>query len=169
MTTEPFLGFSPQVHSSAWVHPSAHLIGDVIVDEDASIWPTVILRGDCGQIRIGRRSNIQDATVAHGTRGWSTISVGDECTIGHRALLHGCIVGHRCLIGMGSILLDNAEIGHDSFVAAGTLVPPGKVFEPRSFILGSPAKRVREVSSHDLEVIEISIQTYLDLMRSYRG
>jgi carbonic anhydrase/acetyltransferase-like protein (isoleucine patch superfamily) len=166
---EAFMSLTPRVHARAWVHPSAQLLGDVELAEDVSVWPTTVLRGDCGTIRIGARSNVQDATVAHATQGVSQTTVGEECTIGHRVTLHGCTVGNRCLVGMGSILLDNVVLGDECFVAAGALIPPGKKFEPRSFLVGAPAKRVREVTAKDLEAIDHACKTYLELMRGYRG
>lgn len=169
MSSEPFQSFVPVVHPDAWVHTSAQLLGDVALAEGVSVWPTAVLRGDSGSIRIGARSNIQDGTIVHATTGISRTTIGAECTVGHRVILHGCTVGDRCLIGMGSILLDNVEIGAESFVAAGSLIPPGKIFEPRSFVMGSPAKRIREVSSRDLEAIAKSWPIYLELARTYRG
>jgi carbonic anhydrase/acetyltransferase-like protein (isoleucine patch superfamily) len=168
MPSQPFAGLTPSWHATAWVHPSAQLLGDVVLGEDVSVWPTTVLRGDCGRIDIGARTNLQDGTIAHATFGISTTTVGADCTIGHRVLLHGCIVGKRCLIGMGSILLDGVEIGDNSFVAAGSLVTPGKVFAPGSFIMGSPAKRVRDVNDTDRAIIAESVNAYLTLMRAYR-
>ncbi|MFT3709283.1 MAG: gamma carbonic anhydrase family protein [Archangium sp.] len=166
---EAFKSLTPRVHARAWVHPSAQLLGDVELAEDVSVWPTTVLRGDCGTIRIGARSNVQDGSIGHATQGVSMTSVGMECTIGHRVTLHGCTVGNRCLVGMGSILLDNVVLGDECFVAAGALIPPGKKFEPRSFLVGAPAKRVREVTAKDLEAIDHACKTYLELMRGYRG
>lgn len=167
MSTEPFQSWSPVIHPAAWVHPSAQVLGEVLLDEGVSVWPTTVLRGDCGAIRVGARSNVQDGTVAHATRGVSSTSVGVECTIGHRVILHGCTVGSHCLIGMGSTLLDTCEVGDFSFVAAGALLTPGKKFEPRSFIMGSPAKRVREVSAKELEMIDHAWRVYADLVKGY--
>lgn len=161
-------GLLPRLHPTAWVHPSAQLLGDVVLEEDASVWPTSVLRGDCGTIHVGARSNVQDGTIAHATSGLSHTRVGVECTIGHRVILHGCQVGDRCLVGMGSTLLDNVQLGDDCFVAAGALIPPGKIFEPRSFILGAPAKRVREVTAKDLEAMAHAWRVYVDLARRYR-
>ncbi|MCA2980950.1 MAG: gamma carbonic anhydrase family protein [Myxococcaceae bacterium] len=169
MALTPFGALVPRIHPDAWVHPSAELLGDVTLEADVSIWPTCVARGDSGAIRFGARTNFQDGSIAHATRDVSTTSVGDECTIGHRVILHGCTVGHRVLVGMGSIVLDNVVIGDDCFVAAGSLLTPGKVFEPRSFILGSPAKRVREVTSMDLEWIAQSWRVYHELMTAYRS
>jgi carbonic anhydrase/acetyltransferase-like protein (isoleucine patch superfamily) len=169
MTITSYDGLSPTLHPRAWVHPSAQLLGDVTLDEDVSVWPTCVLRGDSGAIRLGARTNIQDGSVAHATRGVSTTTTGVECTIGHRVILHGCTIGSRVLVGMASTLLDNVVVGDDCFIAAGSLLTPGKVFEPRSFIMGSPAKRVREVTSKDLEWIASSCRNYLDLLKKYRG
>ena len=164
---EAFEGFSPIVHPTAFVHASAQLLGDVRLDEDVSVWPTTVLRGDCGTIRIGARSNVQDGSVAHATTGYSQTTVGVECTIGHRVILHGCTVGNRVLVGMGSILLDGVELGDECFVAAGSLLTPGKKFEARSFIVGSPAKRVRAVTDKDLGAIDAAFRSYLHLKRGY--
>lgn len=168
MPSESFRELTPRLHATAWVHPSAQLLGDVELGEDSNVWPLTVLRGDCGTIRIGARTNVQDGTVAHATAGFSETTIGADCTIGHRVILHGCTVGDRCLIGMGSVLLDGCVIGEGSFVAAGSLVTPGKVFEPGSFIVGSPAKRVREVREGDLVMIENACKVYLELVRGYR-
>ena len=167
MSSEAFEGLAPRLHARSWVHASAQVLGDVVLEEEVSVWPTSVLRGDCGTIRVGARTNVQDGTIAHATRGVSQTTIGVECTIGHRVILHGCTVGDRCLVGMGSIVLDQVEIGAESFVAAGSLVTPGKKFEPRSFLVGSPAKRVREVTSKDLEQMAQAWKTYLDLARGY--
>ncbi len=169
MPIERALNFTPVVHSRAWLHPTAVLMGDVHLAEDVSVWPYVVLRGDSGRIQIGARTNVQDATVGHATSGVSTTTVGEDCTIGHRVLLHGCTVGNRCLVGMGSILLDGAELGDDSFLAAGSLLPPGKKFPPKSFLVGSPAKLVRQVTPQDQENIRKGCESYLALLAQYRG
>ncbi len=169
MPIETYRTFNPVVAPTAWVHGSAWLIGDVELGADVSIWPTCVLRGDNGKITIGARTNVQDGTVVHATVGVSTTTVGASCTIGHRVTLHGCQVGDRCLIGMGSTVLDNAVIGDDSFLAAGSLVAPGRKFEPRSFLLGSPARRIREVNARELEAIAHGERVYLGLLREYRG
>ncbi len=168
MASYTYDGMTPRIHSTAWVHPSAQLLGDVEVGEGASVWPTAVLRGDCGPVRVGARTNVQDGCVLHDTDGLSKTLVGSDVTVGHRAILHGCTVGDSCLIGMGSIILDNADVGEWSFVAAGSLITPGRRFEPRSFIMGSPAKRVRECTAKDLEWIAHSSRTYQALARAYR-
>lgn len=168
MAIEPFEQFTPRIHPAAFVHPGAHVIGEVEIGDEASVWPAAVLRGDHGAIRIGARTSIQDGSVAHATENVSTTVVGLECTVGHRVVLHGCKVGDRCLVGMGSILLDGVELGDDCFVGAGTLLTPGKKFPPGSFILGSPGTRVREVSAKEREWIAYSWRAYQDLARRHR-
>ena len=168
MAIEPFERFVPQIHPAAFIHPAATLIGEVTVGEEASVWPSAVLRGDHGAIRIGARTSIQDGSVGHATDGRSVTEVGEECTVGHRVVLHGCRIGHRCLVGMGSVLLDGAELGDECFLAAGSLVTPGKRFPPRSFLLGSPARRMREVTAEQLAWITYSWQAYQDLARRYK-
>jgi carbonic anhydrase/acetyltransferase-like protein (isoleucine patch superfamily) len=166
---ESFEAYHPRVHPTAFVHRGAFLIGAVEIGEEASIWPGVALRGDQGPIRIGARTSIQDGAVSHSTLGLSETEIGEECTVGHRAVLHGCKVGPRCLVGMGAILLDNVELGEFCFVGAGTLLPPRRTFAPRSFILGAPGRRVREVTRAEMDSILGSWQTYQDLCRRYRA
>lgn len=168
MASYSFDGMMPKLHPLAWVHPSAELLGDVELGEHASVWPTSVLRGDNGWVRVGARTNIQDGTVCHATDGVSNTTLGSDVTVGHRVILHGCAVGDWCLIGMGSILLDNVEVGEWSFIGAGALLTPGKKYPPRSYILGSPAKRVREVESKELEAIRSGQRVYVELARRYR-
>jgi carbonic anhydrase/acetyltransferase-like protein (isoleucine patch superfamily) len=168
MAMTRYQDFNPKVHPLAYVHPSAELLGDVEVGEEASLWPTTVLRGDNGWIRIGARTSVQDGSVAHATVGVSNTTIGTDCTIGHRVVLHGCTVGNHCLIGISSTLLDKVEIGDWSFVAAGSLVTPEKKFPPRSFILGAPAKRIREVTEKEIAWIKHSVEVYVGLTRSYR-
>jgi carbonic anhydrase/acetyltransferase-like protein (isoleucine patch superfamily) len=165
---ESFENHLPDVHASAFVHPGAYVLGEVTIAEEASIWPATVLRGDHGAIHVGPRTSVQDGSVAHATEGKSVVRVGAECTVGHRVVLHGCVVGDHCLVGMGSVLLDGAELGEWCFLAAGSLVTPGKRFEPRSFILGSPARRVREVTAKELEWIVYSARAYQDLAVRHR-
>jgi carbonic anhydrase/acetyltransferase-like protein (isoleucine patch superfamily) len=157
------------IHPRAWIHPSAQLMGEVSIAEEVSVWPTVVLRGDSGRLRFGARTNLQDGTIAHATLGATQTTVGEECTIGHRVILHGCTVGDRCLVGMGSILLDGVELGEGCFVAAGSLLTPNKHFEAGSFVMGSPAKRIRAVTPAEQEWIARSCAVYLELMRKQRG
>ena len=157
---------SPKIHATAFVHPSAVLIDDVTLGEEVSVWPTAVLRGDMGFIRLGARTNFQDGAIAHATLGTSNTSVGDACTVGHRAVLHGCAIGNHCLVG---IVLDNVEVGDWSFIAAGSLLTPGKKYEAGSFLVGSPAKRIRAVKDSEREWIQHSCIVYLELMRRNRS
>ena len=154
----------PRVHPTAYIDESAQVIGDVEIGEESSIWPGVVVRGDVNRIRIGRRSNVQDGTVVHVMKDTHETIVGDEVTIGHAAVIHGCRIDDRCLIGMGAILLNGAYVGTCSIVAAGTLLVEGMRVPPRSLVMGSPGKVKRSLS--DEEVAEI--QQYADRYVSYR-
>ncbi|MDD2463092.1 MAG: gamma carbonic anhydrase family protein [Desulfobulbus sp.] len=172
----PYRDYQPQVGKGGWVAPNATLIGDTVLGEDVSLWFGVIVRGDVHRIRIGARTNIQDLCLLHITQhvgeerddadGHPTI-IGSECTVGHRVILHGCTVGDLCLIGMGAILLDGAEIGRESIVGAGSVVTPGKKFPPRSLIMGTPAKVVREVSEAQVQEMHASWRRYVALKNEY--
>jgi carbonic anhydrase/acetyltransferase-like protein (isoleucine patch superfamily) len=166
---QPFAGLVPSIHPSVFVHDSAVIIGDVRLDEDVSIWPTAVLRGDMGLIEIGARTNIQDGAIAHDTGGISVTRIGQRCTIGHRAILHGCIVEDDCLIGMGAIVMDNAVIGRGSIVAAGALVTAKKVIPPGSMVMGSPGQVTRPVSAKDTEWIAYSWKVYLERAQAWRN
>lgn len=145
---------TPQLPESTFVAPGAMVIGDVAVGENCSFWYHAVARGDVGKIRLGDRVNVQDHAMLHMSGGTSNAIIGDDVTIGHRAIIHGALIGNRVLIGMGATILDNAEIGDDSVVGAGALVTGGKVFPPRSLILGSPAKVVKSLS--DAEVAQLT-------------
>lgn len=161
-------GHSPQIHPDAFVHPDATIIGQAIVGARASIWPTTVLRADMGKIQIGEDTSVQDGTIIHLTEGWSETVVGDRVTVGHRVILHGCQVGDDCLIGMGSILLDNVKVGAGSLVAAGSLVPVGMEIPPGSFVRGSPAVVVGPVKEHHTAMIAGGWRTYTDYAKRYR-
>jgi carbonic anhydrase/acetyltransferase-like protein (isoleucine patch superfamily) len=168
MPIENFERYTPRIHPDAFVHSGAWVIGEVEVAEHATVWPGAVLRGDHGAIRIGARTSIQDGTVAHATVEHSQTQVGEECTVGHRVILHGCRIGPRCLIGMGSILLDHVELGEECLVGAGSLLTSNKKFAPRSFILGSPARRIREVTAAEIEWIAFSCKSYRELADRHR-
>jgi carbonic anhydrase/acetyltransferase-like protein (isoleucine patch superfamily) len=144
-----YKGITPMVPESCYVDASAQLIGDVVLGEHASIWMNCVLRGDVHSIRVGRNSNIQDNSVLHGMLGKWPVVIGDDVTVGHSVTLHGCVVEDRCLIGMGVIVLNGARIGHDSILAAGTLIPEGTVVEPGSLWMGSPGKFRRALSDEE--------------------
>lgn len=164
---EAIKGYHPEIHEKAFVHPRATVIGQVVIEEGASIWPGVVLRGDMGLIKIGKNTSIQDGTICHMTLGFSQTIIGNNVTVGHGVILHGCIVEDNCLIGMGSIILDEARIGHGSFVAAGSLITGNKSIEPGSFMCGSPAKYMRPVNDREKAMCAGSVQTYLDVQKLY--
>lgn len=161
-------GKSPSIDANAFVHPDATVIGDATVHQGASIWPTTVLRADMGRIVIGENTSVQDGTIVHLTEGWSETIVGARVTVGHRVILHGCVVGDDCLIGMGSILLDNVKVGKGSLVAAGSLVPVGMEIPEGSFVRGSPATVVGPVKDHHKAMIEGGWRTYVDYAKRYR-
>lgn len=166
---ERYLDFEPRIDDGAWVHSSACLIGDVTLARGASVWPTTVLRGDQGAIVVGEDSNLQDGTVVHATGGQSTVQVGARVTIGHRAIIHGCIIEDDCLIGMGAIVMDNAVIGRGSMVGAGAVVLANTKVPPGSMVLGSPAQVVRPVKPRHTEWIEHSWRTYARLAVEHAG
>jgi carbonic anhydrase/acetyltransferase-like protein (isoleucine patch superfamily) len=163
----PFRSSVPKVHPSAYVDESAQVIGDVEIGQESSVWMNVVIRGDVNIIRIGDRTNIQDGTVIHVMRDTHATRIGNEVTVGHAAILHGCTIHDRVLIGMGSMLLNGAEIGADSIVAAGTLVPEGKTFPPRSLLMGRPAVLKRELSDADVAAIRDYAQRYVGYRKDY--
>jgi len=165
----PYGAFTPRLGRDVFVAPNATLIGDVELGDEASVWFGCVLRGDIGSIRVGARTNVQDLVCMHLTDGVSVTTIGADVTIGHGAILHGCTVGDRCLIGMGSILLDNAVIGEGSLVAAGSLVPPRFVAPPRSLIRGNPAKIIREVTEDEGRLGIMGAEHYVEHARRYRG
>jgi gamma-carbonic anhydrase len=148
-----FRGTLPTVDPSAYVDQSAQVIGDVHVGPESSVWMNAVIRGDVHRIRIGARTNIQDGSIVHVQTGTHPTTIGDEVTIGHGAIVHGCTIEDRCLIGMGAILLNGVSVGAESIVAAGSLLPEGFRVPPRSLVMGSPAKVRREVADADVAAI----------------
>lgn len=155
-----YRGRQPVVDPSAYVDESAQVIGDVTLGAESSVWMNAVIRGDVHSIRIGARTNIQDGTVVHVMHDTHPTRMGDDVTIGHGALVHGCVIGDRVLIGMGAILLNGAVVGEDSIVAAGTLVTEGTVIPARSMVMGAPGRVRRPLT--DAEVASI-----LDYSRNY--
>lgn len=160
----PYRGVLPRVHPAAYIDDSAQVIGDVEIGEESSVWMAVVVRGDVHRIRIGRRSNLQDGTVVHVMNGTHPTTIGDNVTVGHAAILHGCTLEDQCLIGMGAILLNGAHIGTGSIVAAGTLVVEETKIPPHSLVMGSPGRVKRQLT--DAEVA--GIQGYADRYVGYR-
>jgi len=160
----PYRGKLPRVHPTAFIDQSAQVIGDVDIGEDSSVWMCVVIRGDVHHIRIGRRSNVQDGTIVHVMKDTHPTLIGDDVTIGHAAVVHGCTIEDRCLIGMGAILLNGVTVGTGSIVAAGTLLPERTQVPPRSLVMGSPGKVRRTLGDSDLA----EIQMYADRYVAYR-
>jgi carbonic anhydrase/acetyltransferase-like protein (isoleucine patch superfamily) len=158
---------TPTVPASCYVDPSAQLIGDVVLGEHASIWMNAVLRGDVHSIRIGAYSNIQDCSVLHGMKEQYGVFIGEYVTVGHSVTLHGCTIEDRCLIGMGSIILNGARIGAGSIIAAGTLIPEKTVVEPGSLWMGSPGQFRRPLESKDSENIMRYAKNYLGYKDAY--
>jgi phenylacetic acid degradation protein len=157
-------GLVPVIHPSAYVHPSAVLIGDVIVGPDCYVGPCASMRGDFGRLILERGSNLQDTCVMHGFPGTDTV-VEEDGHIGHGAVLHGCRIGRNALVGMNAVIMDNAVIGEESIVAACAFVRAGVAIPPRSLVAGMPAKVVRQVSDEELAWKTEGTQTYQQLTR----
>ena len=173
MTIRRYKGIAPEMAESAWVDESAVVIGKCQLAEDVGIWPNATLRGDVNDIQIGARSNIQDGAVVHTTH-QSDVSAGSKCivgadvTIGHNAVLHGCIIEDECLIGMGAVVLDNAVVQKHVLVAANALVPPGKVLESGYLYVGSPVKQARPLTEKELAFFKYSAAHYVKLKNEFQ-
>ncbi len=164
----PYRGIWPRIARSAFIAPNAVIVGDVEIGEEASIWFGVVIRGDTSLVKIGARTNVQDNTVIHTDEGMPTI-IGDDCSVGHAAIVHGAIIGDGSLIGMGATLLNRANVGAGCIVAAGALLPEGKVTPDGQLAMGSPAKPVRAVNDAERERMREGIAHYLDYAHEYRA
>jgi gamma-carbonic anhydrase len=160
----PYRGIVPAIDPTAYIDESAQVIGDVAIGAESSVWMNCVVRGDVNVIRIGRRTNLQDGTIVHVMRDTHQTRLGDEVTVGHGVILHGCTIEDRCLIGMGAVLLNGATIGHDSIVAAGTLVTEETTIPPRSLVMGRPAKVRRPLTEAEVA----SIRDYAERYVGYR-
>ena len=174
MHIRPYKGILPTLGARSYVDPAATVIGDVVLGDDVSIWPGTIVRGDVNFIRVGARTNIQDGTVVHVSHdgphaklgGFATV-IGEDVTIGHKAIIHACRIEDAVLIGMGAIVLDGAVVKKHGFVGAGALVPPGKVVGEGELWLGNPAKKVRMLSDAEIEALYYSAGHYVRLKDEY--
>ena len=166
---EPFLGMHPRLDESNFVAPSATVIGDVTVGRESSIWFGAVLRGDVNWIRIGECSNVQDNAVVHVTHRTASTEIGSYVTIGHQAVVHGCTVHDRVLLGIGCVILDGAEIGSDTMVGAGAVVTPMTVIPPGSLVVGVPAKVIRPLSEEEKAGIQRNAENYVRYSRIYLG
>ena len=163
----PMNGVAPRLGFNVFVAPNAAVIGDVEIEDDASVWFGAVLRGDLGPIRVGRRSNVQDLVCVHMTQGGTGVTIGTDVTIGHSAVLHSCTVGNRCLIGMGAILLDDVVVGEGSVVAAGAVVTRGTVIPPGSLVRGVPAKVIRPATPEEMDLGPAGALSYVLCAREY--
>jgi gamma-carbonic anhydrase len=162
-----FKGVSPRVHPTAYVDASAQVIGDVHIGAESSVWMNAVVRGDVHRIRIGDRSNVQDGTVVHVMHRTHPTTIGNDVTVGHAAIVHGCTLGDRILIGMGAILLNGATVGSDSIVAAGSLLTEESRFPPRSLVMGSPAKLKRQLTEGEVASILQFSERYVGYRLEY--
>jgi len=173
MPISAYRGVRPQFGDRVYIDPSAVVIGRVTVGEDSSIWPTTVVRGDVHEIQIGARTNIQDGSVLHVTHdgpyapGGRSLIVGSDVTIGHRAVLHACTIGNACLVGMGTVVLDNVVTEDLVMIGAGAVVTPGKRLESRGLYVGSPARRVRELTEKEIAFLTHSAAHYVKVKDDY--
>ncbi len=165
----PYRGVSPRIAASAFIAPTATIIGDVEIGEDSNIWFGCVIRGDVNEVRIGAGTNIQDGTVVHVSREKYGTYIGDNITIGHMALIHACTLEDGCFIGMRATVMDGCVIAGGAMVAAGALITPGKRVPPGELWAGTPAKRVRDLSEADGKSIAATAPHYVRLAREYRG
>ena len=167
------IGVLPKLGERVMVDPTAVVMGDVSLGDDVSVWPHAAMRGDVQVIRIGARTNIQDGTVLHVTHdgpynpGGFPLHIGEDVTIGHRALLHGCTVGDRVLVGMGAVIMDNVIVEDEVMIAAGALVTPGKRLRSHTLYAGSPAREVRPLTEQEIQFLPYSAQGYVSLKQRY--
>jgi carbonic anhydrase/acetyltransferase-like protein (isoleucine patch superfamily) len=160
---------TPRLGARVLVDPSAVVIGDVVIGDDSSVWPMSVVRGDMHRIRIGARTSIQDSSVLHITHAGPfnpdgfPLTIGNDVTVGHRVVLHGCTVGNRVLVGMGAIVMDGAVIEDEVVIGANTLVPPGKVLESGHLYMGSPAKKIRPITDKEREFFTYGAGNYVRL------
>jgi len=175
MPLAAYLDTMPVLGARVFTHDSCQIIGDVTIGDDSSIWCNAVLRGDVNRIVIGRGSNIQDLTMGHVSHrtpdkpDGSPLLIGDHVTVGHSVVLHGCTIGNECLIGMGSIVLDDVVIPDHVMIGAGSLVPPGKVLESGMLYVGRPAKAVRALTPEEIAHLRYSAEHYMQLKNDYLG
>ncbi|MBB1418074.1 gamma carbonic anhydrase family protein [Pseudoalteromonas sp. SG44-1] len=173
MAIRSYKGITPRFNQSVYIDESAVLVGDITLGEDSSVWPLVAARGDVNYIRIGERTNVQDGSVLHLTRASKSnpdgypLIIGDDVTVGHKVMLHGCCLGNRILVGMGAIVMDNAIIEDDVIIGGGSLVPPNKRLESGFLYVGSPVKQARPLTEQELSFLKVSATNYVELKDEY--
>lgn len=163
----------PSIAADVYIDPTAVVIGDVKIGAGSSVWPLTVIRGDIHKIRIGKRTSVQDGSVLHVTHAGPynpdgfPLTIGDEVTIGHKVMLHGCTIGNRILIGMGAIVMDGVIVGDEVVIGAGSLVPPGKVLESGYLYMGSPVRQIRPLTDKEMDYFQYTAQRYVDLAAAY--
>ena len=173
MTIRSYKGITPTFNNSVYIDESSVLVGDISLGKDSSVWPLVAARGDVNYIRIGERTNIQDGSVLHLTRASKSnpdgypLIIGDDVTVGHKVMLHGCQLGNRILVGMGAIVMDNAIVEDDVIIGGGSLVPPNKRLESGYLYVGSPVKQARPLTEQERAFLKISADNYVQLKDEY--
>ena len=165
----PYKGTLPTIDASAYVAPTATVVGDVVIGPDSSVWFGCTVRGDVNEIRIGARTNIQDGTVVHVAAAGQGTYIGDDISIGHMALLHACTLDSGCFIGMKACIMDGARVESGAMVAAGALVTPGKRVKTGELWAGSPARPIRNLTEKDLDFFPLNVRNYVALAAAYRG
>jgi carbonic anhydrase/acetyltransferase-like protein (isoleucine patch superfamily) len=168
MAVIPFKERMPSVSAHSFVAPDAWIIGDVTIGDEVSIFFNAVLRGDIQSITIGRGTNLQEHSLVHTSHGMAPAVIGEDVTVGHRAIIHGCFIGNRCLIGMGATILDNAEVGDGCIIGAHALIPKGMKIPPNSLVIGTPGKVVRELTNEESSSLLASALGYQELGREYR-
>ncbi len=168
-TRLPYRGVTPTVADDVYLAPNAYVIGDVTLAAQSSVWFGATLRGDVMPIRIGPRSNIQDNCVVHATQGWAPTVVGEDCVVGHAAVLHGCTLGNHVLVGIGAIILDAAEISDYCLIGAGALITARTKIPPGSVVFGSPGRVVRSITEEERKRIDDGASDYVVKAEHYRG
>lgn len=159
----------PTLGKDVWIADNAAVIGDCVIGEQSNIWFGCTVRGDVHEIRIGKRTNIQDNSVIHTTRGVSGTYIGDEVTVGHGAILHACTIQNRVLVGMGAVILDQAVMEENSMLAAGAVLTPKKIVPSGQLWAGSPAKYMRDLTQEELDFLKISADNYVKLAQEYKA
>jgi carbonic anhydrase/acetyltransferase-like protein (isoleucine patch superfamily) len=173
MNIRSFKGMRPDIGAQCWIDPQSAVIGDVVIGDESSVWPMTVIRGDIHHIRIGQRTSVQDGSVLHVTHdgpfnpGGYPLIIGDEVTIGHQVMLHGCTIGNRILIGMGAMVMDGAVVEDEVIIGAGSLVSPGKTLASGHLYLGRPARPVRALREDEYGFFTYTAKRYADIAAQY--